>query len=253
VISVARISFTPVKNFRLGHPGEVMLGRDGVPTNRRFLLVGPDGQRLRSSATPWPVVVSAEYDAAADALTLRFPEEGEVSGSAAGSEEEIELVVGQRPQTVRIVPGPWEAPLSRLAGFPVRLARLAYDGAGMVEPVSIVSSASVARLAREAGLDSVDARRFRMLFELDGCGEHEEDTWAGRLLRAGEAVLEVGDPIIRCAVTTRDPDTGERDLDALRVIERYRGRSEDGAIYFGRYAHVVEPGRVRVGDAVELL
>jgi hypothetical protein len=121
----------------------------------------------------------------------------------------------------------------------------------MVEPVTIMSSASVARLAREAGLASVDARRFRSLFELDGCTEHEEDGWEGRSVRIGEALVEVGDPVIRCAVTTRDPDTGERDLDTLRLIKSYRGQGPDGEIYFARYGRIVEPGRVRVGDAVQ--
>ena len=44
---VARISISPVKAFRLSHPQEVELGPDGVAENRRFFLIGPDGQRLR--------------------------------------------------------------------------------------------------------------------------------------------------------------------------------------------------------------
>ena len=52
VISVARISVTPVKCFHLDHPDEVMLGADGVVGNRLFFLVGTDGERLRSSETP---------------------------------------------------------------------------------------------------------------------------------------------------------------------------------------------------------
>jgi uncharacterized protein YcbX len=120
----------------------------------------------------------------------------------------------------------------------------------MVEPVTVMSTASVARLAREAGLESVDGRRFRSLFELDGCAEHEEDEWEGRRIRIGEALVEVGEPVIRCAVTTRDPDTGEHDLDTLRLIKSYRGQGPDGAIYFARYGRIVEPGRVRVGDGV---
>ena len=114
----------------------------------------------------------------------------------------------------------------------------------------LVSSASVARLAREAGLETMDARRFRSLFELDGCAEHEEDEWEGSRVRIGEALVEIGEPVIRCAVTTRDPDTGERDLDTLRLIASYRGQGPEGEIWFARYGRVVEPGRVRVGDAV---
>jgi uncharacterized protein YcbX len=252
-MAVARISLTPVKCFRLDHPDEVALGLDGVAGNRRFFLVGADGERLRSSQTPWPVVVSARYDPVADTLEMRFPGGEVVVGSAAANGETLVTKVGGREQEVRVVPGPWAGPLSELGGRAVKLARVERDGAAMVEPVTIVSSASVARLAREAGLESVDARRFRPLFELDGLAEHEEDTWEGRRVRLGGAVIEVGGPVVRCAVTTRNPDTGERDLDTLRLIAQYRGRGEDGEIFFARYARVVEPGRVRVGDAAELL
>jgi hypothetical protein len=249
VISVARISLTPVKCFHLDHPAEVTLGPDGVVGNRLFFLVGPDGERLRSSATPWPVVVSAAYDSVEDVLEMRFPDGEVISGSAAATGEELAIQVGGREQRVRIVPGPWAGPLSELGGRAVKLARVERDGLAMVEPVTLVSSASVARLSREAGRE-VDARRFRSLFELDGCGEGEEDTWDGRRVRLGEAIVEVGEPVIRCAVTTRDPDTGVRDLDTLRVIASHRGRGPDGEIFFARYGRVIEPGRVRVGDEV---
>jgi uncharacterized protein YcbX len=253
MISVARISLTPVKCFRLNHPEEVTLGADGVAGNRLFVLVGADGERLRSSKTPWPVVVSADYDPAADTLAMTFPGGVEVSGSAAPTGEEIECEIGKRAQRVTLVPGPWDDLLSELGGRPVRLARVAREGAAMVEPVTIVSLASVARVAHEAGVAALDSRRFRTLFELDGAGEHEEDNWAGQRVRVGEAVIEVGDPVIRCAVTTRDPDSGERDLDTLGVIAAYRGRGGDGEIFFARYARVAEPGVVRVGDDVEAL
>ena len=63
-------------------------------------------------------------------------------------------------------------------------------------------------------------------------------------------MLRVGGPVDRCAVTTRDPETGERDLDTLRLLKDYRGQREsDGAVLFGVYAYVERPGVVRVGDA----
>ena len=46
------------------------------------------------------------------------------------------------------------------------------------------------------------------------------------------------------------PGTGERDLDTLRLLKDYRGQREsDGAVLFGVYAYVEQPGVVRVGDA----
>jgi uncharacterized protein YcbX len=89
-----------------------------------------------------------------------------------------------------------------------------------------------------------------MLFDLDGCSVHEEDTWSGRRVRIGGAVIRVGGGVGRCAVTTRDPDTGMRDLDTLRLLRAYREPLGDGEIPFGVYAVVEQPGVVRVGDEV---
>jgi uncharacterized protein len=161
---------------------------------------------------------------------------------------------GSLDVTGRVVAGPWEEPLSELAGHAVRLVRTDRPGTGLNETVTVVSDGSLDRLARQAGTDEIDSRRFRMLFELTGCEAHEEDTWKGRRFAVGEAVVQVGGPVDRCAVTTRDPDTGKRDLDTLGLIKSYRGQREsDGAILFGVYGSVLQPGRVRVGDALEPL
>ena len=55
-----------------------------------------------------------------------------------------------------------------------------------------------------------DPRRFRMTMELDGCEPLEEDTWAGRRIEVGEAIVRMGDPVPRCVVTTLDPDRARR-------------------------------------------
>jgi uncharacterized protein YcbX len=125
-------------------------------------------------------------------------------------------------------------------------------GGSDLEPVTLVSEASVAELGRQTGREAVDGRRFRMLLDLGGCEPHEEDSWTGRSARIGEALLEMLGPVPRCATTTRDPSTGARDFDALSAIEAYRGRRDGKEIDFGVYARVREPGRVRVGDPVEI-
>jgi uncharacterized protein YcbX len=250
VTRVARISTSPVKGFRLSHPEEVLLGPNGVADNRRFFLVDAEGQRLRSSLTPWPVSVRAEYDEPSERLRMQFADGTAVEGDAVATGEAVHSTSGSIDLRGCVVEGPWQEPLSKLAGQPVRLVRADRAGAGMNAPVTLVSDGSLARLAREAGRDAIDARRFRMLFQLDGCDAHEEDTWEGRTFAAGSAVLRVGGPVDRCAVTTRDPETGERDLDTLRLLKDYRGQREsDGAVLFGVYAYVERPGVVRVGDA----
>jgi uncharacterized protein YcbX len=92
-----------------------------------------------------------------------------------------------------------------------------------------------------------------MLIELDGAGSHEEDTWIGRRIAIGDAVLAVTLPDARCAITTQDPDTGTRDLDTLRTLIAYRGLRDGKHADFGVLADVAQPGRVRLGDEVRIL
>ena len=228
------------------------LSAAGVVENRRFMLVDAEGNRLRSSLTAWPVVVRGRYDPASERLWMRFPDRTEVEETALAHGERVDPKVGERSVPSRIVEGPWEEPLSRLAGKPVRVARPDEPGIAQEAPVTLVSEASLDRLTREAGRP-VDCRRFRMLLTHAGCAEHEEDGRDGRLLQIGAAVVHVGVPVPRCAVTTRDPDTGVRDLDTLRLIQGYRGVRNGDAIDFGVYAWVERPGRVRTGDLVELV
>jgi uncharacterized protein YcbX len=253
VRTLARISITPVKGFALQHPDEIHLTERGVAANRRFFLVDGDGSRLRSSLTDWPCRVRAEYDSEHEWLQMLFPGGEEVAGDALdlGDEVVCEFSRGAVVRS-RIVRGPWEEPVSALAGYPIRLARTPEPGDLYEYPVTLVSEASVARLSEEAGTD-VDGRRFRMLFTVAGCDPHEEDEWDGHAIRIGEAVVRVSGPVARCAATTRHPDTGERDLDTLRLIKGYRGQAPDGSILFGMLAHVESPGRVGVGETVELL
>ena len=93
-----------------------------------------------------------------------------------------------------------------------------------------------------------------MTFELEGCAAHEEDTWAGRRVRAGTALLRIYGQVPRCVVTTQSPETGLKDFETLKTIASYRQRMIDQTgLPFGMYAEVEHSGRVRVGDRIEVL
>ena len=66
-------------------------------------------------------------------------------------------------------------------------------------------------------------------------------------------MLPITKPDARCAITTQDPDTGERDLDTLRTIISYRGLREGKHADFGVLGEVAQPGRIRLGDRVSVL
>ena len=159
--------------------------------------------------------------------------------------------------TGRFVEGPFSAALSALAGRELRLVRTDATSAAcdVLHPVSVLSTASCAELARQSGDPRLaDDRRFRMHVLLDGCtAAHEEDTWDGRELRVGEAVIRIAGPLPRCLITGQDPDTGEGDHGTLKAIVAYRGQPRDGYVDFGMYSDIVTPGRVCVGDRAELV
>jgi hypothetical protein len=235
----------------LHHPDEIRLDPFGVAVDRRFYLIREDGRLLAGVHHGPLALVLADWDALRDRLRLTFPDGAVVEDDVRLGAPELTDFWGHRVEG-RLVVGPWAEALSVFAGRPVRLVKADVSaGAVDVEPVTLVSSESIAELAGRAGLDSLDGRRFRMLLEIEGCAPHEEDTWRGRHVRIGEALLEIGGPVPRCATTTRDPATGQRDLDTLREIAAYRGKREGKHVDFGVYASVVEPGRVRVGDPVE--
>jgi uncharacterized protein len=253
VIRVSLISATPVKCFALNHPDSIELTEGGVLENRRFLLADGEFRRLRSSLTSWPMVIRADYDVAGERLWMRFPDGAELEGSALGTGDLVDIDMHRDERLPgRVVEGDWTERLSAMAGHEVHLMRPEEHGQTQLAPVTFISDGSLGRLSAEAGTP-VDGRRFRMLFTLEGCGPHEEDEWNGQLLQVGEAVVRAGGPVDRCAVTTRDPDTGETDLDTLHLIKGYRGMSARKTIDFGVYGEIVEPGTVRAGDTVEPL
>ncbi len=256
---MSRISVAPVKGLGLVHPEGVMLERHGVRENRRFHIVDADGRRFNQLRNGALVQIRPEYDAESERLTLRAPD-GSVADGVVSLGAEVTTDFYGRPVVGNYVEGPWSRALSGWAGLPLRLVQsppgLAVDRAR--GHVSLISTASLAELGRKGQQgEPVDGRRFRMLFELDGCEPHEEDGWVKQHLMIGEAVIGIRGDVGRCAITTQNPETGEPDFDTLRTISTYRGFTENEAgqrhIPFGVYGEVVEPGRVSKGDSAEVV
>jgi uncharacterized protein YcbX len=108
-------------------------------------------------------------------------------------------------------------------------------------------------LSSVLGVGDLDARRFRMLIELEGGLPHEEDRWVGGRIGLGDTVLQISAPVPRCAMTTHDPETGLRDFDTLRAIKDYRGQANGKDLMFGVWGEVETPGVIRLGDEVRVL
>jgi uncharacterized protein YcbX len=259
VPSVSRISISPVKGLVLVHPQQVRLEPMGVRENRRFHIVDADGRRYNQLRNGELVRIGQEYDAAGERLALTFPDGTVAEGDVALGEEVTTDFYG-RPVAGRFVEGPWSLALSRWAGRPLRLVQ-SPPGAAVDRGrghVSLVSKASLEELGRKSGHEGpVDGRRFRMLFELDDCSAHEEDTWIKRHVRIGEALVYLRGDVGRCAITTQNPETGVPDFDTLRTIGAYRPLTANEAgkkhLPFGVYGEVIEAGKVAVGDCAEVV
>ena len=123
--------------------------------------------------------------------------------------------------------------------------------AGGKHRASVVSLASVADVGRHTGHEALDARRFRMLIEIDGIDPYEEDAWQGRWVRFGDAVVRIGERMNRCVMTTLDPDTGEQNAPVLDALTEYRKVGAE--LLLGVYGDVEQPGAIAVGDDVTVL
>jgi uncharacterized protein YcbX len=253
VPAVAQFSIAPVRSLGLQHPTEIDVTEVGVVEDRRFFLSDDQNRLVDRIVVGRLVQVESRTDPAATRLWMRFPD-GSVIDEEVRLGESVETPIHGRTGVGKVVIGPWGDKLAEVAGRPIRVIRCDRPGGTRVgNPTSLVSDGSLRELARNAGLDGVDGRRFRMLINLDGAEPHEEDTWIGKRIGLGDAILRVTKPDARCAITTQDPDTGTRDLDTLRTIIGYRGLREGKHADFGVLADVVQPGRIRLGDEVDVL
>jgi uncharacterized protein len=116
----------------------------------------------------------------------------------------------------------------------------------------LTTEASLADLNRHLE-QPVPMNRFRPNLIVEGNSAFEEDRW--KRLRIGDVELEGTLTSERCLITTTDQNTAERGKEPLRTLAQYRqldGGYSSGVI-FGIYLNVVRPGRIEVGQVVEVL
>jgi uncharacterized protein YcbX len=252
-VTVTALATTPVKGLRVVTVPELTLDRSGMPDDRRFYLVDDRGWMVNAKNIGELSTVVADYAHEQRSLTLTFPG-GEVVAGTVELGEPIDVRFFSRPARARPLLGAWSQALSDHLGHPLRLVES--DGRSGVDrgrggAVSLISRASLAALAHAAGTDGVDARRFRMLVEIDGVAAHEEDAWVGARVRIGGALVRFAGHVGRCSITTRDPESGISDLPTLDILRAYRsGLDTTEPLAFGVYGAVLEGGAVAVGDAV---
>jgi hypothetical protein len=248
---VSGLSCTPVKGTRVREVGQLDLDVTGARGDRRFYVID-DRDRMRNGKQIGELQqVLADFAEETGSLELRFPDRPPV-GASVELGAPVHTLFFSRERDDRLVVGPWSSALSDFTGVPLRL--VATDSAvdrGRQGGASLISRASLARLAEIGAHQTVDGRRFRMLIEADGLTAHGEDEWVGSLVRVGGAIVRWHGHVGRCLVTGRDPETGVTTLPTLDLLGSYR-RELDATepLPFGIHGEVVDPGRVCVGDPI---
>jgi uncharacterized protein YcbX len=270
--TVSWINLAPVKGMRVQALDRVHLTSDGVPGDRAFFLADSEGAMVNGKRFGSLMEVVPTHDREKGTLRLDFPDGTAVEGAVELGEPEDVTFFGQ-PERARPVAGDFSTAISGHTGVELRLmahpeGRPGVDR-GKWGGVTLLGAASLASL-REAGREfnceqpesiaatdfdpgPIDQRRFRMTFGVEGTGPYEEDDWTGKEVRIGEALVRVAAHVGRCAVTTRDPESGETDLKTLHFLKYSRDDVDSfEPLPFGVYGEVLEPGSVRLGDPVSL-
>lgn len=243
---ISRLGLATLKGTRHLDLDAVDLRLHGPRGDRVFCLVDPvRGRVLRTVENP--TLLRTVVSWRDGALTAKLPDD-EVTGTPVSTGETLKVDYWGRLTALDIMSGPWADAFSRHLGHDVLLARSTRPGEVVFGgSVSLVTTSSLARLARDVG--PIDQRQFRATMTIDTTGEPAfvEDGWHGRRLRLGDAEVEVRGAIPRCAVIGLDPVSGEKRADVLRTLGGYRLVS--GEVVFGVDAVVTRPGRVGVGTA----
>jgi uncharacterized protein len=250
---VTGLATTAIKGTRLRAVEQIELDETGARGNRSFYVIDERDRLINGKVTGELQTIVADYTEAEQHLALTFPDGGVIEGQIE-HDGWVRTRFFSQTAEARVVIGPWSEALSACVGRPVRLVQTTSGvDRGRRGAASLISRASLARLAEAADQEEIDARRFRMLIEIDGVEAHAEDRWVGSRVAVGDAVLAIHGHVGRCLITSRDPETGVIDLPTLDALGSYRTELETTEpLPFGIYGEVVRPGAVRVGDAVSV-
>ena len=223
----------PVKSLQGEQVESVAVGTGGLEGDRRFALYDVEtGLGLTARRVPGLLFASARWRGDGR-VEITLPD-----GSPAAGDDALSAWLG-RPVTLRSVEAAGARRYENVLDYEREATSdweefVGAPGAFHDSPEFGVS------LVSERTIGSWDRRRFRSNVLLEGAGE---DELVGRRVALGGAVVNVGDRIGRCVMTTRPQPGGlEHDLTVMRTIARER----DARLAVGGL--VAQPGLVRVGD-----
>lgn len=119
-------------------------------------------------------------------------------------------------------------------------------GVALMRSISLINLATVRELSARLGL-ALDPLRFRGNLLFDGAAAWSELDWVGRTLTLGSVRMRIVRRTKRCAATSVNLATAERDVNLPLRIRELQGHGD-----LGIYAEVLAGGRLSDGDAIVL-
>ncbi|MBD2778620.1 MOSC domain-containing protein [Iningainema tapete] len=110
--------------------------------------------------------------------------------------------------------------------------------------ISLVSKATIDHLSELAG-KTVDIRRFRPNIVVDGVPAWGEFDWVGQEMQLGTAKIAITARINRCLNIDVHPETGERDIALLSLLQKHFKHTQTGVL-----AQVITTGTVKINDKI---
>lgn len=272
-VRIESLAFYPVKGCHRIDCDRVELTHAGIRHDREWMITEPDGRFITQRSDAVLATITPTLDA--DHLTLTAPGRAPLRVPLDRRGERRPVRVWKDTCDANDMGDEAADWLAGLVGRPLRLVRFATDGVRHADreyarddfapvrfadayPVLVTQSGSLAALnaaiaaaANGSAGAPLPMTRFRPNIVLGGLGPWDEDRIDR--LRIGEVQLRLAKPSTRCIVTTTDQESGARGVEPLPTLKRLRWNRALRGVTFGENATVLQPGMLRVGDAVDIV
>jgi len=253
----------PVKGLRGIPLSEAELTPQGLRGDRRFMLVGTDGNFISQRSHPQLATLSTSI---ADDGVVTVTSGDDIGGVILSPDmvttEQVRTTMWEHQFSVHLLPAEVNRQMSALVGSEVKVAYK--TDADVRTKIYDVGDTAVSLadgypylVAGTASLDLLNTKltkpvpmdRFRANLIIESTEPHIEDTLGEFAI--GDKSMYVVKPCARCQVITIDQATGVKGQEPTRTLAKYR--RDGNKINFGANAVAKSLGSIAVGDLVQKL
>lgn len=266
---VTELNIYPLKSGRGISLETSDISAEGLPGDRRAMLVDPSGHFITQRELPAIATLSAVHDNGG--MRLSVGGKGEILAASSG--QRMDVAVWKSIVNAAVADDAVNDTLSGWMGRDVKLAffddaaeRIAsLEWTGNETPVTfadgyqilVTTTASLAALNADMlanGEESVGMDRFRPNIVLETDEPWAEDRWSA--IEIGGIRLDLVKPCARCIMTTQDQQTGSRDVPSpMKAMGRVRMSADRRVpgVLFGWNVTPRGEGRIAVGNIATVI